>query len=149
MFGVSKQNNLVRLIVKLIGMNIAVLSLAGILRFWKMCLSPRWAGLSYALKHLCQVYFSDLISVFHSWRFVNSLWHLLNEQWKSLLINVGHWLGATIVRTLTAYCKSQIYSISVFFCIYINNEAFKERSILRCLDTSPTAASALVHRAVH
>lgn len=41
MFGVSKQNNLVRLIVKLIGMNIAVLSLAGLLRFWKMCLSPR------------------------------------------------------------------------------------------------------------
>lgn len=149
MFGVSKQNNLVHLIVKLIGMNIAVLSVTGLLRFWKMCLSQRWAGLSYALKHLCEVYLFDLISVFHSWCFVNSLWHLLNEQWKSLLINVGHWLGATIVRTLIADCKSRIYSISIFFCIYINNEAFKERSILRCFDTSPTTVSALVHRAVH
>lgn len=76
------------------------------------------AGLSIVLQHLCQAYLFDLISVFYPWCFVNYV--TLIEC--TVKINQAHHIVATFH---TLICKSQIYSISIFFSISIMKH-FKE-----------------------
>lgn len=102
------------------------------------CQGANWT----VIKHPCRVYLFDLIAVFHSWCRANS-WHLLNIYGTSQLISVRHWLIAFIAQTFTAYCKNQIYSISLFLCIM---ECLKKWHP-HFLDASPTTVSALVQRA--